>query len=49
MYLFHHLTTPEVMAEAELETDWRVITAHELRKHRHKQSCWVSVDGVVWE
>lgn len=49
MYFLLHLTFPQVAAEAGLETDSRIITAHELRKHRSKQSCWVAVDGVVWE
>jgi hypothetical protein len=49
MYFLYRFTLPQVSAEAGSGTDWRVVTAHELRKHRRKQSCWVAIDGDVWE
>ena len=44
------VATEEVLrARVQLATPSRVVSARELAQHRSKESCWMSIEGVVYD
>ena len=42
-------TEKELRARVQLATPSRVVSARELAQHRSKESCWMSIEGVVYD